>query len=307
MGAIKFYPDIKIVKGYQRSVLSDLGKGEYIYVPNAIFDIWTNFDGKSIESIVNYYGKDNEPYINQYLSFLVDNKFIFREITNSILDLDELNLTWDYPALITNTILEIDTSQKVNIKYIIAQIEKLGCKDIQIRIRNNTNIKEVNNILKIFKKSSIKSIQLFVKYNSETNNNEQYKRLIDRSLRISELICYSAPENVITYKSSNGFGNVLFIKDNINERNNFGTIYSEHFQVNIQLFSESQNYNTYFNRKVAIDYEGNIKNCLNQKEIWGNINHTKIKSVIEGKGFKKFWTIHKDTKPTQVFEKSGSV
>ena len=60
------------------------------------------------------------------------------------------------------------------------------------------------------------------------------------------------------------------------------------------LFTESQQHNTYFNRKVCIDADGFIKNSPELTNSYGNINNTAVSTAIEKPHFKELWFIHKE-------------
>ncbi len=73
-----------------------------------------------------------------------------------------------------------------------------------------------------------------------------------------------------------------------------GNILSDYFASNIKHYTEAQKNNTCLNRKIAIDIEGNIKNCPSMKESFGNIRDTTLQEALEKPGFKKYWNITKD-------------
>ncbi|MBX9448398.1 MAG: hypothetical protein KL787_01185 [Taibaiella sp.] len=56
----------------------------------------------------------------------------------------------------------------------------------------------------------------------------------------------------------------------------------------------SLRHNTCLNRKIAVDAEGNIRNCPSMKERYGNIRDTTLAQALMKPGFKKYWSITKD-------------
>ena len=71
-------------------------------------------------------------------------------------------------------------------------------------------------------------------------------------------------------------------------------IYCAHFSISIDTFFEAKQYNSCLNRKLFIDSNGNIKNCPSSKQIYGNVQDTTLKSIIENPKFKDIWLINKD-------------
>ena len=62
--------------------------------------------------------------------------------------------------------------------------------------------------------------------------------------------------------------------------------------MNIELFSEAQKYNTYYNKKISIDCNGNIKNCLSNEKHFGNISKNKLSDIIKKREYNYLWNIN---------------
>jgi SPASM domain peptide maturase of grasp-with-spasm system len=73
-----------------------------------------------------------------------------------------------------------------------------------------------------------------------------------------------------------------------------GVVDTHNFTNTIDHITESQQHNTCLNRKVAIDVNGNIKNCLGMCKSHGNAKNLNIKDVIQNPDFNKLWYIKKD-------------
>jgi len=285
MKYLKINEDCKFVTGHKRSVIYDLGNENYHFIPNALCELANTFDKKAIEEIYVFYGKSNEKYISEYLSFLIDKKFAIICTKEQCDIFQPLNFEWHNPSTITNAIIEINTD--IDYKSIIKQLEHLGCYHLELRSNNILQLFDFNNILQLFENTAIKSINIILKYN---NDIEGVKELINQYKRISSVILHSSPENQII----NEMVHFTLIKKQLIRTSDFLTISQDFFNVNIPLFTESQKYNTYFNRKVTIDYQGNIKNCLNIDENFGNINEDRIGDIIDKIDFSKYWLVSKD-------------
>lgn len=86
----------------------------------------------------------------------------------------------------------------------------------------------------------------------------------------------------------------MMVCRNIVNEKHCGIINDEYFYSNIKLFSESQHHNTCLNKKIAIDKNGNIKNCPSMSENFGNIKDTSLSEALNKNNFKKYWNITKD-------------
>jgi radical SAM protein with 4Fe4S-binding SPASM domain len=60
------------------------------------------------------------------------------------------------------------------------------------------------------------------------------------------------------------------------------------------MFAEAQKHNIGLNRKVCIDYAGNIKNYLSHRKIFGNVRKDLIKEIIEKPDFREKWFYSND-------------
>jgi len=83
----------------------------------------------------------------------------------------------------------------------------------------------------------------------------------------------------------------FFINQNLNLA---GYIDYGYFQVNIDLFSESQKHHTFFNRKAIITKDLNVKNHLLQQEVFGNLKEQSLYQIINRQDFQEFWFVHKE-------------
>ncbi len=57
---------------------------------------------------------------------------------------------------------------------------------------------------------------------------------------------------------------------------------------------EAQEYHPYFNKKVVIDQNGNLKNDLLFSKVFGNINDTSIQEVLNTTDIKDLWMASPD-------------
>ena len=66
------------------------------------------------------------------------------------------------------------------------------------------------------------------------------------------------------------------------------------FILNFGFFIESLTNNNCLFKKVAISESGDVKNCLNFNNVFGNVANDQIKLVIQKPEFVKLWGIKKD-------------
>jgi SPASM domain peptide maturase of grasp-with-spasm system len=287
----KLFASCILVKGESNSIIYDIERLAFYDLPNDFFDILQMSKTKNINSIKKAYNHRHDYQIDEFF-----NQFIKEEIgfyTNEPEAFPEIDLTWESPYTITNSIIELDNLAEFNFEGVIHQLNALACRAIEIRLLNSFSNNELKALIKVFKDSRINHIDLLMPYNSDFNNIDLFD-LIKDEYRLSRVMVYSAPEDKIINHEDELLDNIIiyFKKDLRLEPNEI--IKKERFITNIEIFSEAQNYNIGLNRKVCIDRTGMIKNYFSHDKSFGNVKNDKIKDVIEKSSFQEKWGISND-------------
>jgi SPASM domain peptide maturase of grasp-with-spasm system len=274
------------VKGYSESIIVDLQRGGLLEIPNLLYDIITNDLRKiSMSKLKLIYSNEINDGIDAYFKYLEELEYGF--FTNEPDLFPDLSLDFKLPFKIVSSIININDKSDYSITNVLSQIIDLGVQTVQIRFFKKINESQLLEIVKPFKKSRTKIVEIYLKdFNYDYI---QFKHLLDNDSRIS-----------IFVHSSNNFkcidldNRIVFIKDEIEE--NAKEMYSKSlFISNIPFFCESQSFNVGLNKKVCIDSKGNIKNYVNHKLSFVNINNTLIKEVLDNNLFIERWFISNDT------------
>jgi SPASM domain peptide maturase of grasp-with-spasm system len=86
---------------------------------------------------------------------------------------------------------------------------------------------------------------------------------------------------------------VNFTKQNL-KISSCGKVNLEYFDTNLPKVLEAVNHNSCLHKKIAIDIEGNIRNCLSMPQNFGNIKDTRLEEALQHNDFKKYWNLTKD-------------
>lgn len=195
-------------------------------------------------------------------------------------------------AQINNFILELT---KENLNYrdeILISLDNLGCKFMEIRIREDINISQILEFLKKLSRTTIQSVDIYYKY----YNVHTMKMLINLKERIFEIRwiwIFKTPDRLIQALNNKRKDGFLFISQDIAEIN-CGTVSPFYFSINTPTYTESIHYNSCLNCKISIDKSGEIRNCPSMKKSFGNIRNTSLEEVIQKKEFIKYGGIKKD-------------
>jgi len=277
------------VKGNNRSIICDLQRNQFWYIPNDLYKILIELKGNSISEIKQIYESKQDDIIQEYFDFLVANELGFIGNLFDLQSFPNISQEWDEPSIITNAIIDSSIHSKHDFKNIFFQLEELGCKHIQLRFYNNILFDNLDKILSLLAKSSVLSIDIIIPYSNPLD--KLLNNLIQLHNRINQIIFFSSPCNK---KENTNFTNIIYIREEINSHLYCGNVDKSLFSINIKNFTESLNFNSCLNRKISIDSLGNIKNCPSMQKSYGNIEETCLAEVLIKDEFKAVWKITKD-------------
>ena len=286
------FADCIPVKGFNRSIICDIRNNKYYFIPNGLYEILEDYNGKTIEIIKNNFGHDYDEIINEYFDFLIDNKIIFYNSNPELFP--KIGVEWSSPSLITNIIIDFNEILH-DFKSLMTQFEILKCSHVQLRFFKKISVEYISIILQLLKKekSRVVSIDFIIPfYNSSIF--EELKTLISDNSRVNTIIIYNSPYDKSYTSVSGEMGNVMQVKKNILNEKNCGIVNENYFNTNIKLYTESHHHNTCLNRKISIDKNGNIKNCPSMPQSFGNIKDTTLEEALKHPDFKKYWNVNKD-------------
>ncbi|AXG71506.1 SPASM domain peptide maturase, grasp-with-spasm system [Kordia sp. SMS9] len=281
------------VKGHSRSLICDLRRHQIKFIPNSLFEILSNYQGKTIEEIKAIYKNEYDETIDEYFAFLVEHEFVF--FSQHIEMFKALNTSYSNSAPVTNAVIDCSERNESSIQKIISQLTELRCLAIQFRFFESFSMINLIETLEFIKKieSTITSIECLVKYNDAIKETK-FLDVLKLYPRLMKIVIYNAKEDKVTISDFNDNAAVIYSKKDINSEKNCGVIHRNYFSINMSTYTESVNHNSCLHRKISIDREGNIKNCPSMQQIFGNIKDTKLQEALEHQNFKKYWNITKD-------------
>lgn len=288
---IRLFESCSIVMGASRSMILDIQRQNYYMVPNALaalFDENHIFQISEIET-----NEESRETLKEYINFLIDNELCFYCDDNLIENFPVLDFNeWDYPAHITNALIELDfSSPSQGISILKECADKLLTRHFEVHTTNITELNTADEVLTMIDALDLYSYNLVITF--KKGDLEQGIRLVQQHYKIFRTIIHSTGKNDIILSDKGGWGNVFLMADPYNH-NQCGVVDTNYFTNSIEHITESHQHNTCLNRKLAIDREGNIKNCLGMCGNHGNIKYKKIQEVIKNKDFQKLWYIKKD-------------
>ena len=276
------------VKGAIRSIVYDLQRNTFFYIPNQLYEIIKNGKLPSINFLLNEYGHENLTTIKEYYNLLIENESIYQ--TDNPEFFPELSMTYEKSGLVDNAIIDRNKNSKFLVTPIFDQLEGLGCHHLELRFYDCVDFQYLKDLFFVLKNRVFSSILILLKHNPEISR-ENYFELLSLNSRIVSLTIHGTPE---LNTEENYHNRLYFLQEEIKDSNCCGIISFQTFQLNIEMFSESQQFNNCLNRKISIDVSGDIKNCPSDIMKFGNIANTTLQNALLNKNFYKKWGVKKD-------------
>lgn len=278
------------VEGVSRSIIYDLQRLDYIFIPNTLFEILDKYRGLTLQNIQNKYDIEHSEDIENYFNFLQTKEYLFYTDTPNLFP--KMGLEWDNPALIYTATLCIQKNAVYNLEYTLQNLLQLGCRHFLFVIEEVWDIADFTNLLLNIKNNYIFSLEINTQYNPCIIK-EQWFTFISAVPQIFAINFYNAPFSDFYKKNEQAqMGNIHFYTKDIPTQGISPN--KNHFTTNIAHFTESQTYNTFYNRTVCIDKNGYIKNGLHTDRIFGNIGVDEIDIIVKKDNFQQLWFSNKD-------------
>ena len=274
----------KVISGYSRSMVLDVQRKNFYFIPNDLA-LYINADGVIKE----------EENSRELIHFLVEEELAFK-CDASILHqfISAKNSTWEYPAHVSNAIITcmvLDEEYLVGIAHQLT--ESLHCKYMEFRFIHPMSLAEIDAAATFISRLSLLGFSLCFCLKDIHLDKEQLANTLISYDRLFKTIVFNYPKEEAIDAGRGNYGNVFFT-DSSNLELSCGIVSDVLFTIDNLHYYESLAHNSCLNRKLAIDADGNIKNCPSMTKSYGNIKNTKLIDVVNHPEFQKLWNIKKD-------------
>ncbi|UOU97827.1 grasp-with-spasm system SPASM domain peptide maturase [Chryseobacterium daecheongense] len=290
----KLYSNCIPVKGKNRSLICDLQRGNFEFIPNGLYDILKSYNGKkSVDEIKSIFENQYDDIIDEYFDFLLEKEFVF--YTQNPNYFPKMDMSFSYPFEVSNAIVEIDSKTKDVLK-IIDSLESVNCKFLEIRSYEIISLDIIENILEYISRNEmiISSVRVIIQF-SNTINIQILQTIMENYPRVTCFIVVNSKDESYTPVDEKKQRFIFFTKLHIDNNLHCGKVYPNFFTSNIKMFTESINHNSCLHKKISIDKDGNIKNCPSIPQSFGNIKDTALENALNHPEFKKYWNLTKDS------------
>lgn len=289
---LTLYPNIVIVKGYNRSIIADLYKKRFRFVPNLLADILDDLYEfpKEIEDITLLVDSESRMEIINQVNLLVSEDYLVLASEDFNLRIKRFPTNKTEDSKIVDCIIELSQESDYPISSFLNKLNLIGIKFLEIRFldissfRNNFSI-----IQSALQDSTIEYLQIIapehpILYEVLQNEYSEFSRL-------NLFTIYNASKSI---KLENTHFEIEFSTQEFIDSSNCGCISPQYFRYNIQNYNLNRTANNCLSRKLSIDHNGKIKNCPSKMSHFGIFDPSTIDALIESLEFQKEWAITKD-------------
>ncbi len=288
------YPNCVTTKGTINSLIVDYKNELYFRIPTFLIDALKELSENNFEHLLLKYQSDPDllKKVNDLKDWLVRNNIgmmasipkFFAPIKNN----------FEFSTL-SNVVIEISDPidyYSAKMEKILVQLIQLKCQAIQLIFIKKMNLDAVKLYMKIFETYIFNSLEVVLTFELEPSLDE-LKEFLYQNLMIKKIYAFGCKvQNIIPLHKLNAV--IVFSTQRDYSPSKCGFICKEYFSLSLMTYFEGQKHNTCLNQKLAIDAEGNIKNCLAFKEAFGNISKNSIQNTIHDANFQKYWNISKN-------------
>ena len=277
------------VRGARRSVICDLQRQSWHFIPNGLYEILTERRGMTEARIKDFYGHEYDREIDGYFAFLSRHELGF--FTAEPERFPPLALDFQTPSRITNAIVDVDAASEHDYAAIFRQLDDLGCRAVEVRCFSPLRLAEIGALLAPARTGRLRSIDLVVAHAAELDGPE-LAELVAADTRLNSVTIHSAPAP--REETMGRAVQVSWLVQAIDSPSCCGQVHPRLFTTNIDSFSEARRFNSCLNRKVAVDARGEIRNCPSLPRSYGNVRDTSLHAAVAQRDFAALWAINKD-------------
>ena len=250
----KLFANCVIVKGANRAIICDLQRNKFVFIPISLFTLFDSDWVLDLQKIRSSLDKESLLALQEYIDLLNENEFIFNCSKKESKRFPKLNLDFDYPAEISNMVIDFNKESIHDFSLIINEfLIPTNCRHVQLRFFDEIKFDRIQEIIDEVNNSFIKSVEIIMMY-SDYISNDFLSDWVFKNKKVKSITIHSANRDKIIKNDDYGFGIIVELKQNISSENHCGTIHHNYF----------------------------------------NISTTKLNEVLENSNFKRYWNITKD-------------
>lgn len=287
------YANCLPVKGSYRTILCDILKQRFYYIPLSLYLLIEEFENSPFSVVQQRYRNEDLTILESYVDFLINNDLAFWVDFDKRHHFSKLNMKSESSAHVTNGIFDYSDISAAFLEKYISELQELGCLFVQIRVFFEMQMDDYFRIKNIIHNSKNIYFELVIG-NSSNISIKFWEEFLFSIPNVTKIEAYGIGTDCI-HISDNYTGKSLFVsKKLIASPLHCGVVSMSDFSLHQDHFFEAQNFNTCLNKKISVDKDGLIKNCPSMNKDFGSIENTSLSEVLSRPEFSRVWKISKD-------------
>ena len=278
MRYFKRFANKAFVKGKDKSAIYNFPGRNILFVPNALVDFVNEIDGISEEEMFDPRQGLSDKTIRSYVNFLLKEKLGF--YTTLPTCFPPISTQYEKPYDVNRASIEFIDKENYQIASAVEELAMLGCRHLDLRLLSTSFSPDlIMEVLSACESGPFRSVVLM--YGDPTIREQLSDRFLEQFKKVSRIVTYNAKKD-ITLEDR--------IPTEVLHRNAYSPkrVYETHV-IDLDFFAEAQHFNPYYNMRICVTGEGEIKNCLNQHQGFGYFERGALSSTLTDADFKILW------------------
>lgn len=284
------YACCRPVKGAAVSIVCDLQRGGFIYIPNACYEVLTQCRNQPLSAILKVFEDADAALVEEYFEYLIHHEYGF--YTDEPERFPDMDLHFETPDLINNAIIDHDAASNHPYPKIFGELEMLGCKFLELRFFAPVSMKELKLILEEMRGRLFRNVDVYLPYTEEWEPEPVIAEILAPYSIVGNFMVHSSPRSY-DYWFEHPYM-LRYKKQVISSASCCGNISMNNFSVNVRTFTEALHFNSCLNKKISIDAGGRVMNCPSMKEQFGHCREVSLLDVVKKDAFNRFGNLTKD-------------
>ncbi|MGB5977381.1 MAG: hypothetical protein WBG62_08215, partial [Cyclobacteriaceae bacterium] len=212
------------VKGASRSLICDVHRHDYDFIPNALYEMLTADRGKPVREVAASYGEENIETVLEYFDYLEEKEYGFYASEEELGLFPQMSLEWDSPSPVTNAILDMDEqSDELAAEAFIRQLDEVMCQALDIRLYYAPSPERLERLLNLLDRHTIESIRLYFRWHADYD--QDFYKQIGLNLRVKQVVVSGCndPEHYTQLVKGTGAA-FIFIEKEIDGHDHCGAV-----------------------------------------------------------------------------------
>ena len=230
------------------------------------------------------------------LRFLRDQGVLFCTATPE--RFPRLGLRFSRPGFLHSAILDVDEDSEHALESLVMELESLGCELLVVRLKRSAPLTWLNGLLPLLTAGHGMALEVYLEAKALEHETaprpwqEVLRALCTAEPRISVVHVLGADAAAWLQAAPSGFGAILQHRETLS-LDACEAPSQEALGISLELFCESQGFNTFMHRKVCITARGRIQNTIGEAPSFGRLPRARLADTVKTAAFQEAWGVHK--------------